>query len=203
MTFTVRKFVVAGLATALAACSAAEGDAGADGGADAAAMAEAEAPAAPGVEERAAIIARFRDAAESHCPFYKEAGGSTDDGEFAGSTLTLCSGRFSQTENFGFAMMNEDGREHPAGTLFLTMGANSAPGAFAPLYDVIFELAAVEPGPEQEQLRGEIKRWIYATPNAFTPGWEPVMTTNSGVAISAAGNKMQQGMLSLKIDPPR
>lgn len=190
---------VAVAAIGLSACGS--GDSAGEGGSGD--TAQAAAPAAPNMEQRAAILAEFRDAGETHCPFFKEAGDAAEEGDFAGSPLVLCSGRFSQTENFGIAMMREDGYSNPAGTLFLTMGANTAPGAFAPLYDLVYELTGMTEESEKEMFRSEMSRWLYAAPNTYSIDYEPMMTTSSGVRISAAGNKLQQGTLTVKLDPPR
>ena len=189
------------VAMGLSACGSGEG--ADEGGRGDGASVEAERSAAPDMEQRAAILADFRDASEGNCPFFKEAGDAAEEGDFAGSPLVLCSGRFSRTENFGIAMMREDGYSNPAGTLFLTMGANTAPGAFAPLYDLVHELTGMTEDAEKAMFRSEMSRWLYAAPNTYSINYEPMMTTSSGVRISAAGNKMQQGTLTLKIDPPR
>lgn len=186
-------------AIGLAACGSGEG-AGEGGSGD---TAQAAAPAAPDMEQRAAILAEFRDGGEGNCPFFKEAAEGAEEGDFAGSPLVLCTGRFSRTENFGIVMMREDGYSHPAGTLFVTMGANTAPGAFAPLYDLVYELTGMTEDSEKAMFRSEMSRWLYAAPNTYSIDYEPMMTTSSGVRISAAGNKLMQGMLTVKLDPPR
>lgn len=198
----IGKHAVAALAAiSLSACGSGE-DADQAGDGDTAEF-EAAAPAAPGIEQRASILADFRDANQSNCPFFKEAADEAKDGDFAGSPLVLCSGRFSQSENFGIAMMREDGYSNPAGTLFVTMGANRAPGAFEPLYGLIYDLTGITAQSEKNQFQSEMSRWLFAASNTYSVDYDPMMTTASGVSISAAGNKMQKGTLTLKLDPPR
>ncbi len=156
-----------------------------------------------GMEQRAEMLANFRDANQSNCPFFKEASDGAEEGDFAGSPLMLCTGRFSRTENFGIVMMREDGDANPAGTIFVTLGANNAPGAFAPLYDLLYELTGITTQGEMDIFRSEMSRWLRAAPNTYSVDYDPMMTTGSGVSISAAANKMQRGTLTLKISPPR
>lgn len=203
---TIRNFTLIASALALAACGAT--DEGADnadaaGGADTAAAPAA--PAAPGLDGRKQIIADFQAANQNHCPFYKTDGGSTDDGDFAGSTLTLCSGMLSQMANHGMVMLNEDGVNFPAGTFFVTLGGNArAMGDFEPLFDTLFELAGITEAYEKEQFRSEVSRWLFSAGNIRTIEWEPVMTTESGVRIRAQTYQFGTGgKPTFRFDPAR
>lgn len=195
-------YVAVAALAALGLSSCGSGKSADEGGYGDTAQVEADVPAAPGMEQRAAILDDFRDANQVNCPFYKEAAEGAEDGDFAGSPLVLCTGRFSRTENFGMAMMREDGYSNPAGTLFVTMGANRAPGAFAPLYDLIYDLTGITAQSEKDRFRSEMSRWLVAAPNTYSIDYDPMMTTASGVRISAAGNKMQRGTMTVKIEPP-
>ncbi|PKP66133.1 MAG: hypothetical protein CVT85_03935 [Alphaproteobacteria bacterium HGW-Alphaproteobacteria-7] len=156
---------------------------------------------APGTDARVALISGFRDAAPNHCPFYKESIESSADGDLAGARIQMCTGKFSQTANFGI-ITNLEGGPFESGTVLATVGANGEPGAFDPLWSLIGELAQMS-NAEVDQLRREMPLKLRFAGNLYSVDYEPLMTTNSGVNLSFAGNKLQQGTLTIKIDPPR
>lgn len=155
---------------------------------------------APGIDERTALIAQFRDQASNHCAFYKESIESSPTGDLKGARIQMCSGKFSQTENFGL-ITNLEGGPFAPGTVLATMGANGEPGAFDPLLTLIGELAQMNEA-EVNQLREEMPLKLRFAGNLFSVDYEPLMTTRSGVQLSFAGNMLQPGTLTVKIDPP-
>lgn len=155
---------------------------------------------APDTVERVSLIARFRDAASNHCPFYKESIESSANGDLAGARIQMCTGKFSQTANFGL-ITNLEGGPYEPGTVLATMGANGEAGAFDPLWSLIGELAQMNEA-EVSQLRQEMPAKLRFAGNLYSVDYEPLMTTRSGVQLSFAGNKLQPGTLTVKIDPP-
>jgi hypothetical protein len=156
---------------------------------------------APGTDERTALIAQFRDQASNHCAFYKESIESSPTGDLKGARIQMCSGKFSQTENFGL-ITNLEGGPFAPGTVLATMGANGEPGAFDPLFILIGELAQMNEA-EVNQLRQEMPLKLRFAGNLFSVDYAPLMTTRSGVQLSVAGNMFQPDSLTIKIDPPR
>jgi len=156
---------------------------------------------APNTDERTALIAQFRDHASNHCPFYKESIESSPTGDLKGARIQMCTGKFSQSENFGL-ITNLEGGPFAPGTVLATMGANGEPGAFDPLLILIGELAQMNEA-EVNQLREEMPLKLRFAGNLFSVDYEPLMTTRSGVQLSFAGNMLQPGTLTVKIDPPR
>lgn len=155
---------------------------------------------APGLEERTALIAAFRDQAVNHCPFYKDAVDSSATGDLQGARIQMCTGRFSGNENFGLITNLEGGPFEP-GTVLVTVGANGEAGAFAPLWTLVGELAQMDAA-ELSQLRQEMPGKLRYAANLFSVEYEPLMTTRSGVELSFGGNMLQQSTLTIKIDPP-
>ncbi|QSB43768.1 hypothetical protein IDJ81_10390 [Tsuneonella flava] len=196
-----RLLLAIGMSALVAGCGSDSGQT--EGGAESAAQEQAASqPAAPGVDERAALIAEFHEAAPNNCLFYKEEGGPSEGDDLAGSPLLLCSGRSSPTENYGLAMLRENGTVAKAGTVFITMGPNGASGAFDPVWSLVGKLAGMTAG-EEAQLRMEMPSKLRFAGNLYSIDYEPLMTTASGVPVSFAGNKLKQGMLTLRIDPSR
>lgn len=196
------KFVALGaLALALTACGSGEQGEDSSFALDESDPAQAQLTA-PGLTERTALISDFQQEYSAQCPFYKEDGSPAEDGDIAGAELVLLSCRLSPIENFGIAMLKADGVSASEGTAFFTIGPNPDPAAFSPLWSLIGDMAGMT-DLEEQLLRREMPGRLRFVGNLYSVDYDPIMTTDSGVRISFAGNKLQQGMGALRVDPPR
>ncbi|MBA17608.1 MAG: hypothetical protein CMN73_14865 [Sphingomonas sp.] len=188
------------MAVALAACGS-DGGNSSDAGSEAGTAAETT-PAAsyPSVAEQRAAMEAFRDVNESRCPFFKDSEGTADVLE--GAKLLLCSGRISNEENYGMALLTTDGANAPAGTFQVDFGNHPHPMAFSELYDLFFAITGMTEA-DQQRFRSDLTRFKLVANNMPGSDFRPLMTTASGATIEIAANRMRPGMLTLLATPPQ
>lgn len=156
--------------------------------------------APPDLDQKQAKLERFRDADPSHCLFYKETEG-TDDGEFAGAKLTVCSGRLSRRENYAIALVTESGNDIQAGTVNIDLRHNPDQNSYSELFDLVYDMTGIRDQYGKNQFKAKLRPLRIAAPNMYSVEFTPFLTTRGGVQILSASNLSQTGLMTLRVLP--